>query len=131
MIYIIILGATQLGEQLCTGTATNYGKFNSAVLAAKPTAYQKFMDKISAPSLPIWISWWTMEQPAFWVPLSFQVYSLLQHGLHSGHVFLLMMQVHYFQRSFIFPCLSRGRPFPVLHWLMAFIFCTCNGTLQA
>merc|ERR1712086_122625 len=41
------------------------------------------------------------------------------------------MQIHYFQRSFIFPCLSRGRPFPVLHWSLAFIMCTCNGTLQA
>merc|ERR1712187_969047 len=126
------LGLSQLTELLCTRTGTGYGKFSAGTSAGEQRSlYQRMMDVSSGPTLPIWLSWWTMEQPSFWVPFAFQFYSVAQQGLQSGNVFLLMVQIHYFQRSFIFPFLSRGRPFPVLHWVLAFTFCICNGTMQS
>jgi hypothetical protein len=131
MLYIGCLGVSQLLEALGTGSGTNYGKFAAGTTQEKRSAYARLMDVLAGPTLPISISWWTMEQPSFWVPLVFQVLSVSQQGLHSGNIFLCMMIVHYAQRSFIFPFLSRGRPFPVLYWFLAFIFCTVNGTMQS
>jgi 3-oxo-5-alpha-steroid 4-dehydrogenase 1 len=131
MAYLGSLGFTQLLEMLGTGAATNYGKFSSGTTEVKRSAYARLMDVLAKPTLPVSISWWTMEQPSFWVPFVFQLLSLKKQGLHSGNVFLSMMMAHYAQRSFVFPFLSRGRPFPVLYWFLAFIFCTVNGTMQS
>jgi 3-oxo-5-alpha-steroid 4-dehydrogenase 1 len=131
MAYISCLAVSQLLEKLGTGSGTNYGKFAAGATQERRSAYARLMDFLAGPTLPVSISWWTMEQPSFWVPFAFQVLSISQQGLHSGNIFLSMMLVHYAQRSFVFPFLSNGRPFPVLYWFLAFVFCTVNGTMQS
>ena len=91
----------------------------------------KFMDK-KALTLPNYLAWWTMEQPAFIIP----TVSLVLH-VRSGHplpptaFFLCLFILHYFQRAFIYPWMSRGRPYPIWpNYIGAVIFCTINGSAQ-
>ena len=85
-----------------------------------------------ATSLPIGLAWCTMEQPACLVP----IVSLISffgsgNGFHPGVVFLALFSMHYLQRSYIYPWLSRGRPYPVHAWACAMAFCASNATMQA
>lgn len=94
----------------------------------------KFMDTNAKPlTLPNYLAWWTMEQPAFIIP----TVSLAMH-VQSGRpvpptaFFLLFFILHYFQRAFIYPWMSRGRPYPIWpNYIGAVIFCTMNGSAQA
>jgi len=132
--YISFLGLSQLTECLLTGQGTNYGKFAGTTdVQQEKSCYAKLMDKLSAPAVPICISWWTMEQPAFITALCFLVFTLRTGAIaaHSGFVFLVIFMTHYFQRSFIYPCLTRGKSYPALYWFLALVFCSVNGTLQS
>ena len=83
--------------------------------------------------LPVGLAWWTMEQPAFLVA----VVSLIAHhrvtggAFHPGVVYLCMFALHYLQRAYVYPWLSRGKPYPLHAWALAMLFCASNGTLQA
>jgi len=132
--YISLLGLSQLTEFLLTGQGTNYGKFSDSPDAKQePTFYAKLMERLAAPTVPICISWWTMEQPAFITALCFLTFAVRSgtEAPHSGYVFLVAFMLHYFQRSFIYPCLTRGKPYPALYWFLALVFCSVNGTLQS
>ncbi len=76
------------------------------------------------------IGWILMEAPVFivmlwlWMnsPVRFQATSL---------VFFLLFELHYFQRSFIFPLLMRGKgKMPIAIMLMGVIFNLLNGFIQ-
>ena len=117
---ILALGASQVVQFVTGFGAAPTGKFNEGVLSVKSFV------------LPVNIAWWTMEQPSFLVPvISLVTYFRAGGVFHSGVFFLCMFAVHYFQRSFVYPWLSRGRPYPLHAWASAMLFTTCNGTMQA
>jgi len=73
-----------------------------------------------------------MEQPGFWVPVVAMMAYFERGGTyHPGVPLLCMYIAHYFQRSFVYPWLSRGRPYPIHAWSMAMLFCASNGTAQS
>mmetsp|Transcript_3156 Transcript_3156/g.10539 ORF Transcript_3156/g.10539 Transcript_3156/m.10539 type:complete len:289 (+) Transcript_3156:208-1074(+) len=116
---ILLLGAFQLLMFVTGWGAAPTGKFNQGVLALSV-------------GLPVNVAWWTMEQPSFLVPLV----STIGHfraggGFHPGVAVLCLFMAHYFQRAFIYPWLSRGRPYPLHTWASAMLFTASNGTLQA
>lgn len=77
------------------------------------------------------VAWVLMEAPVFFVML------ILWH--HSGvnfavpqFLFFLLFQLHYFQRSFIFPFLLKGKSrMPVAIMAMGIVFNVLNGVMQA
>lgn len=78
------------------------------------------------------LCWVLQEAPAFGAAL----WALLRHGkspLSDPGAFLLcLFAAHYFQRSFIFPLLMRGRkPTAVYIYLAAGLYCAFNGHLMS
>ena len=79
------------------------------------------------------VAWVLMESPAF----LFMLLYTLRHATSSGgtgnekavlYIMAGLFLVHYFQRSFIFPLLMRGKSrMPVLIMLMGMIFNTANS----
>ncbi len=82
--------------------------------------------------LPVGLAWWTMEQPAFLVPIaSILAFYASGQSFHPGVVFVCMFASHYLQRAYVYPWLSRGKPYPLHAWSMALLFCAANATAQA
>ncbi len=83
------------------------------------------------PSLPARLGWMGMELPS---PLCFVL--AFGRGEHAFEalplLFLGLYQLHYLQRTFIFPLLMRagGRPMPLATAAMSFAFNIANGTLN-
>ncbi|XP_056021182.1 3-oxo-5-alpha-steroid 4-dehydrogenase 1-like isoform X2 [Ostrea edulis] len=78
------------------------------------------------------LAWFLQELPAFLVPILLVYWTecpkleFIPNKLLSG-LFLF----HYFQRSLVFPFLIRGgKPTPFIPFVLAFLFCACNGYLQ-
>jgi 3-oxo-5-alpha-steroid 4-dehydrogenase 1 len=97
------------------------GKFNNG-----PTACHV--------ALPVHIAWCTMEQPSVLVPLAMLCNYMRSNSaasLPTGAFFLCMFMAHYIRRSYIYPWLSRGRPYPIHTWVSAMMFTATNGTFQA
>lgn len=117
---IVLLGVFQVLQHITGFGAAPTGKFNTGVLAVKLT-------------LPVNVAWWTMEQPSFLVPVVMLTeYVRRGHQINApGPFFLGMFIVHYFQRSLIYPWLSRGSPYPVHAWASAMLFTVANGTMQS
>ena len=116
---ILGLGLSQVLQFVSGFGAAPTGKFNSGMLGLKA-------------GLPVGIAWWTMEQPSFLVPVvSLVCYFRAGNSFHPGVLFLCMFALHYLQRAFVYPWLSRGRPYPLHAWCSAMLFTTVNGTLQA
>ena len=84
-------------------------------------------------TLPVKLAWWTMEQPSFFIPaISLAMHAQSGRPLPPTAVFLPLFMLHYFQRAFIYPWLTRGRPFPVFpNYVGAVIFTAINGSGQA
>lgn len=82
------------------------------------------------PSLPNRLGWVLMEAPVF------VVMTILWAGsprmLHTAPlVMFLIFQLHYFQRSFIFPLLIRGNSrMPLSIMIMGMVFNTLNALMQ-
>jgi 3-oxo-5-alpha-steroid 4-dehydrogenase 1 len=79
-------------------------------------------------SWPARRAWVIMEQPAFWIPLLF----FLLHKTWADPVrstFLLLWEIHYFQRTFLYPFLlpETGKPFPRVLVFLGMLFNTLNG----
>ena len=74
--------------------------------------------------------WVLMEAPVFFVMLAIWLTS--GASTHVPELVLLcLFELHYFQRSFVFPCLMTGRSqMPVAIMLMGVAFNTINGILQ-
>lgn len=81
-------------------------------------------------SLPNKIGWLLMEAPVFFVMLILW----LQSGksvLSVPFLFFLLFELHYFQRSFVFPFLLKGKSrMPVAIMLMGVVFNLLNGYIQ-
>lgn len=76
------------------------------------------------------IAWTLMEAPVFFVMLIIWMSSTLQWTLPQLVLFGLF-QLHYFQRSFVFPWLMTGKSrMPVAIMLMGITFNVINGVMQ-
>ncbi len=76
------------------------------------------------------LGWVMMESPVFFVMTACWWFSERTYEL-VPFLFFLFLQIHYFQRSFIFPFLLRGKSrMPILIVIMGVIFNTLNGLMQ-
>jgi 3-oxo-5-alpha-steroid 4-dehydrogenase 1 len=84
------------------------------------------------PTLPSRLGWLLMEAPAVLVWLA--VYATGDHALTpTPLVFLALWQLHYVNRTFIYPFRTRGkqRPMPLLVAVLAFVFQLANAYINA
>ena len=92
--------------------------------------YGKFYDKKWGPSVNNRLGWVLMESPVFFAMLALWYFSD-RKGDVARLAFLLLFELHYFQRSFIFPMLIRGESrMPVSIILMGVLFNTLNAFMQ-
>ena len=81
-------------------------------------------------SVPNKTGWVLMEAPVFFVML----YLWWQSGTGTDKVpflFFLLFELHYFQRSFVFPFLIKGKSrMPIAILLMGVVFNLLNGYIQ-
>lgn len=76
------------------------------------------------------IAWVCMEAPVFFVMLFLWWCSSVRFEVVPLICFLLF-ELHYFQRSFVFPCLMRGKSrMPVAIMSMGIVFNLLNGFMQ-
>lgn len=81
-------------------------------------------------SIPNKISWICMEAPVFIVMLILWSQSERQFET-VPLLFFLLFELHYFQRSFIFPFLLKGKnKMPIAIMLMGIVFNLINGYIQ-
>lgn len=77
------------------------------------------------------LAWVVMEAPVFFV--MFYLWSRSGAGFSiPAYLFLMLFQLHYFQRSFVFPLLLRGKSrMPLSIVAMGVLFNVLNGCMQA
>lgn len=92
--------------------------------------YGQFTTRRWGPALDNRVAWTLMEAPVFLVMLA--IWWRSGAGLQLPQlVLLLLFELHYFQRSFIFPWLMTGRSkMPAAIMLMGITFNVLNGVLQ-
>lgn len=77
------------------------------------------------------VGWVLMESPVFIVMLVLWAYSGIGVAFPQ-FLFLLLFLLHYFQRSFVFPFLMKGKSrMPVAIMAMGIVFNVLNGVMQA
>lgn len=77
------------------------------------------------------VAWVLMESPVFFVMLWLWARSGIAFALPQ-YLFFMLFQLHYLQRSFLFPLLMKGRSrMPVAIMLMGIVFNVLNGCMQA
>ncbi len=77
------------------------------------------------------LAWVLMEAPVFFVMLFLWVHSGVGNVVPE-FIFLLLFLLHYFQRSFIFPFLLKGKSrMPLAIMTMGIVFNLLNGIMQA
>ena len=92
--------------------------------------YGKFYNPKWGPSLDNHLGWFLMEVPVFIAMLVLWWYSPRRADL-VRLVFLLLFELHYFHRSFIFPLHLRGHSrMPLTIVLMGAVFNTLNAFMQ-
>ena len=92
--------------------------------------YGVFYNKKWGPSIPNKIGWVLMESPVFIAMILLCVFSERSTNVVSL-IFLILFEIHYFQRSFIFPFLIRGKSvMPLSVILMGVVFNTLNALMQ-
>lgn len=92
--------------------------------------YGKFYDKKWGPSVGNRLGWVLMESPVFIAMIVLWALSDRRDDI-VRIVFLLIFELHYFQRSFIFPLLIRGNSrMPLSIILMGVSFNTLNALMQ-
>ncbi len=92
--------------------------------------YGKFYDRKWGPSVGNRFGWFLMETPVF-VAMLLLWYNSERRTDVVRVVFLLIFELHYFQRSFIFPFLIKGKSrMPLSIILMGMIFNTLNALMQ-
>ena len=92
--------------------------------------YGRFYDKKWGPSVNNRLGWVLMEAPVFFAMLALWYFSD-RRGDVARLAFLLLFEMHYFQRSFIFPLLIRGENrMPLSIILMGVLFNTLNALMQ-
>lgn len=92
--------------------------------------YGKFYNKKWGPSVNNRLGWVLMESPVFIAMIVLWALSDRRQDI-VRLVFLLIFELHYFQRSFIFPLLIRGNSrMPLSIILMGITFNTLNALMQ-
>lgn len=92
--------------------------------------YGKFFDKKWGPAVGNRIGWILMESPVFIAMIVLWAISDRRADV-TRLVFLLLFELHYFQRSFIFPLLIRGNSrMPLSIIVMGVTFNTINALMQ-
>lgn len=92
--------------------------------------YGMLLTKKWGPTLPNRLGWVLMEAPVFVLMGVLWAYSDRTWEL-TPLVFFIVFQSHYFQRSFIFPFLLRGKSrMPLSIMLMGVMFNTLNALMQ-
>ena len=92
--------------------------------------YGVFYNKKWGPSIPNKIGWVLMESPVFIAMILLCVFSERSTNVVCL-IFLILFEIHYFQRSFIFPFLIRGKSvMPLSVILMGVVFNTLNALMQ-
>lgn len=77
------------------------------------------------------VAWMLMEAPVFVVMFVLWVRSGVGFSV-PVYVFFLLFQLHYFQRSFVFPFLMKGKSrMPLSIMAMGIVFNVLNGMMQA
>lgn len=90
--------------------------------------YGIFVTPAWGPAINNRLAWVLMECPVFLVMLAF---ALCSSGQTASWVFFFLFQAHYFQRSFIFPFLMKGKSkMPVSVVLMGVVFNILNGLMN-
>ena len=100
-------------------------------LLAIPAPYGRYRRPGFGPMLPARLAWMLMEFPAVVVP----VWAFLAAGSARGWVPWLLLglwELHYLQRTFVFPLLMRGHGAtkPALTAGLALLFNALNGTIN-
>jgi protein-S-isoprenylcysteine O-methyltransferase Ste14 len=92
--------------------------------------YGRHAEAPKGPTVPAWLGWIIMESPAAIVFAAF--YFIGKPGVAAWALFALW-ELHYVNRSFIFPFRMRGatKPMSVFILFGAFSFCSVNGYLNA
>ena len=92
--------------------------------------YGKFFTKKWGPSVNNKLGWILMESPVFFAMLLLWFFSDRRYDL-IRLAFLFLFELHYFQRSFVFPFKMRGNSqMPLAIVLMGVIFNTLNAVMQ-
>ena len=92
--------------------------------------YGVFYNKKWGFAIPNKLGWVLMESPVFIVMILLCVFSDRNTNIVCL-IFLLLFEIHYFQRSFIFPFLIRGKSvMPLSVILMGVVFNTLNALMQ-
>lgn len=92
--------------------------------------YGKMISKKWGPAINNRVAWICMESPVFFVLLYFWASSDRQWNI-APFLFFLFFQIHYFQRSFIFPLMLKGKSkMPLSIMVMGVMFNTINGYMQ-
>ena len=97
--------------------------------------YGKMRSEKWGPSMNNKVGWLLMECPVFFVVLYEYIKSLPMYGgltMNAPYwVFFLIFEFHYFQRSFVFPFLLKGKskmPFAIM--IMSVVWNLINGYIQ-
>lgn len=92
--------------------------------------YGKFFDKKWGPAINNKLGWVLMESPVFIAMILLWAFSDRRDDI-VRLIFLVIFELHYFQRSFIFPALIRGKSLmPLSIILMGVVFNTLNALMQ-
>ena len=92
--------------------------------------YGRFYNRKWGPSVNNRLGWVLMEAPVFFAMLGLWYFSDRRADV-TRLAFLLLFELHYFQRSFIFPLLIRGDSrMPLSIILMGVLFNTLNAFMQ-
>ena len=101
-----------------------------AALHFVDAGYGKFYSKAWGPAISNRLGWVLMEAPVFIAMIALWLLCSRKDSI-CRLVFLLLFELHYFQRSFIFPFLIKGRSrMPLSIVLMGAVFNTLNALMQ-
>ncbi len=92
--------------------------------------YGKMISDKWGPAINNKIGWMLMECPVFFVVLFMWAGSEMRFQL-PYLVFFLLFELHYFQRSFVFPLLMKGNSkMPIVIMALSIVFNLTNGYIQ-
>lgn len=115
---------------ICLAVMTAIAAVVFVCLFKVDAGYGKFFNSKWGPSVNNRLGWVLMESPVFIAMIVLWALSDRRTDV-TRLVFLLIFELHYFQRSFIFPLLIRGRSrMPLSIILMGVTFNTLNALMQ-
>ncbi|XP_022046986.2 3-oxo-5-alpha-steroid 4-dehydrogenase 2b [Acanthochromis polyacanthus] len=79
--------------------------------------------------VPARLGWFLQEMPALLIPL-FLIFTAHNSSSMGKYLLLGTFCLHYFQRTFVYSLLTRGRPFPLGVMVAGGLICSLNGFLQ-